>query len=140
MGNINMGRVLLGGLLAGVVLNIGEFLFNGVLMANQMKEWMAQHNLTEPGTTFLVVATVLTFLLGIFLVWLYAAIRPRLGAGPKTAICAASILWIAICIYSGLIYGLLLAIPMNLVLMGIAWCFVEYVLAALAGAWVYKEA
>lgn len=140
MGNINMGRVLLGGLLAGVVLNIGEFLFNGVLMANQMKEWMAQHNLTDPGTTFLVVATVLTFFLGIVMVWLYALIRARLGPGPKTAIVAALIMWFAVGVYSGIIYGLICAVPVNLILIGIAWCLVEYVLGALAGSWLYKEA
>ena len=135
-----MGRVLLGGLVAGVVLNIGEFLFNGVLMANQMKEWMSQHNLSDPGTSFMVIATILTFLLGIAMVWLYAMIRGRLGAGPKTAIVAALIMWFAIGVYSGLIYGLIIAVPMNLMIMGIAWCLVEYVLGALAGAWLYKEA
>jgi hypothetical protein len=36
MKKINMGRVLLGGLIAGVVLNIGEFLLNGVVLAKSM--------------------------------------------------------------------------------------------------------
>ena len=30
MGNINLGRVVLGGLLAGLVLNVGEFLLKGI--------------------------------------------------------------------------------------------------------------
>ena len=33
------------------------------------------------------------FLVGIFAVWLYAAIRPRYGAGPKTALCAGAAVW-----------------------------------------------
>ena len=83
---MNYGRVILGGLLAGLILNIGEFLFNGVIMASAMHEWALAHNFPpEPTPTFFVAATVLTFLLGIVLVWLYALIRPRMGPGPKTA-------------------------------------------------------
>jgi hypothetical protein len=33
------------------------------------------------------------FLCGITLVWLYAAIRPRYGPGPKTAVCAGLAIW-----------------------------------------------
>ncbi|HEY3125318.1 MAG TPA: hypothetical protein VGK70_14805 [Thermoanaerobaculia bacterium] len=36
MGQINWGRVFLGGLLAGVVINVGEFLFHAVLFKDQM--------------------------------------------------------------------------------------------------------
>jgi hypothetical protein len=34
------------------------------------------------------------FLVGIFAVWLYAAIRPRYGDGPKTALCAGAVVWV----------------------------------------------
>ena len=40
MGRINWGRVFLGGLLAGVVINVGEFLFHAVLFKDQMAEAM----------------------------------------------------------------------------------------------------
>ena len=40
MGRINWGRVFLGGLLAGVVINVGEFLFHAVLYKDQMAEAM----------------------------------------------------------------------------------------------------
>ena len=38
MAKINMGRVILGGLLAGWVLNIGEFLLNEPILG---KQWVA---------------------------------------------------------------------------------------------------
>jgi hypothetical protein len=137
---MNYGRVILGGLLAGLILNVGEFLFNGVIMANAMREWAASHNFPpEPTPTFFVVATVLTFVLGIVLVWLYALIRPRSGPGPKTAVIAAIIMWFGICLYCSIIFGLLLQQPVNVMLMGIVWCLGEYVIAAIAGAWLYKE-
>jgi uncharacterized membrane protein YgdD (TMEM256/DUF423 family) len=137
---MNYGRVILGGLVAGLILNIGEFLFNGVIMANAMREWAATHNFPpEPTPTFFVAATVLTFALGIVLVWLYALIRPRTGPGPKTAVIAAIIMWFGICLYCGIIYALLLEQPRHMVGIGIVWCLGEYVIAAIAGAWLYKE-
>ena len=137
---MNYGRVILGGLLAGLILNIGEFLFNGVIMASAMHEWAVKHNFPpEPTPTFFVAATVLTFVLGIVLVWLYALIRPRSGPGPKTAVIAAIIMWFGICLYCGIIFGLILEQPTNVMLMGIGWCLGEYVIAAIAGAWLYKE-
>src|SRR5437667_4515115 len=33
------------------------------------------------------------FVLGVLLVWLYAAIRPRFGPGPKTSLIAGLVLW-----------------------------------------------
>ena len=39
MGKINLGRVLLGGLLAGLILNIGEFVLNEKVLGPQMKEF-----------------------------------------------------------------------------------------------------
>ena len=137
---MNYGRVILAGLLAGLVLNIGEFLFNGLIMASAMKEWAVAHNFpAEPTPTFFVTATVLTFLLGIVLVWLYAMIRPRSGPGPKTAVLAALVMWFGVCLYCTIIYGLLLQQPANMLLFGIVWCLGEYVIAAIAGAWLYKE-
>lgn len=137
---MNYVRVILGGLLAGLVLNIGEMVLNGVIIHNAMVEWSGQHNLpAEPGPSFLVLAVGLTFVLGIVMVWLYALIRPRMGPGPKTAIVAALVLWFAVYVYMGIILGVLLVQPMNMVGISIVWGLGEYIIAAIAGAWLYKE-
>jgi hypothetical protein len=38
---------------------------------------------------------VTTIVLGLLLAWLYAAIRPRYGPGPMTALRAGTFLWVA---------------------------------------------
>ena len=139
MGNINMARVILGGLVAGLVINIGEFLLNGMVLADQMKTFMTQHNFTEP-KNFIAIAVALTFVLGIVIILGYACIRPRLGPGVKTAIIAGLFAWFGIYFYSGIINGVLLGIPMNTMIMVIVWGLVEFCLGAIAGAWLYKEA
>jgi glucan phosphoethanolaminetransferase (alkaline phosphatase superfamily) len=139
MNNINMGRVILGGLLAGLVLNIGEFLLNAKVLESQMKEYMTRHNFPDPGGNFIIIAVVLTFVLGIVIVLGYACIRTRLGPGVKTAIIAGLFAWFGIYFYSGIINGVLFGIPMGTMVMIIVWGLVEYSLAAIAGAWLYKE-
>ena len=138
--NINPGRVLLGGIVAGIILNIGEFLLNDMVLGTQMKAFFATHNFAEPGPSFMIAAVGGTLVLGIVMVLGYAAIRPRFGAGPKTAIIAALFAWFGIYVYSGIINGLLFGIPMSTILMVIGWGLVEYVVATLAGAALYKEA
>lgn len=137
---MNYARVVLGGLLAGLIMNIGEFVFNDMVLGAQMKAFFTEHGFKEPGGNFIVVAVVMTFLLGIVAVWLYALIRPRLGPGPKTAIVAAIILWFGIYLYSGVINGMLFGIPMNMMIIAFVWGLVEYIIATIAGAWAYKEA
>ena len=137
---INMGRVLLGGLVAGLILNIGEWVLNGIVLANDMKEFFARCKLPEPGSSFLVIAVTITFVLGIVIVFGYAAIRPRFGPGPKTAIIAAILAWFCVYLYQNAIgYGLGI-VPIRLLVIALAWGLVEYIIATLAGAALYGEA
>lgn len=139
MNKINLARVILGGLVAGVVLNIGEFLLNDIVLGAQMREFFARLRLPEPGNRFIVVAVLLTFIVGIVIVWMYAAMRPRLGPGPKTAICAGLLAWFGIYLYTGVINGMVLQIPTNILLIALVWGAVQYAVAAIAGAWLYRE-
>jgi hypothetical protein len=140
MGNINIGRVVVGGLLAGLVLNIGEVILNDVVFGAYMKEFLARHNFAEPGTNFIVVAVGLTFVMGIVLVLGYACIRTRLGPGPKTAIIAGLFAWFGAYFYAGIINHVIYGTPTATIATVVALGLVLYVVAALAGAWVYKEA
>ena len=139
MSKINYGRVILGGLLAGLVLNIGEYLLNEVVFKRQMEEIFRRLHVTPPGGSFIAVAVVITFLLGILIVCLYAMIRPRYGPGPKTAICAALVIWFCVYIYCGVLNAAIFGISASYLVLGMVWGLVEYALAAIAGAWLYRE-
>ena len=139
MNKINFGRVILGGLLTGLLLNIGEFLLNAVVLADQMKAFNAQHNFTEPGTSFMIMAVVLTFVLGIVMVLGYASIRPRFGPGVKTALIASLFAWFGLYFYMGLFFAVLFGISTGTCVMTMVWGLVEYAIATVAGAWLYRE-
>src|SRR5467141_1316418 len=94
MAHTNRSRVILGGLLAGLVINIGEFITNGVFLKDAWAQAMqALGRPSEIPGSAIVIFNIWGFLLGIASVWLYAAIRPRYGAGPKTAIRAGLVTW-----------------------------------------------
>jgi hypothetical protein len=83
---------------------------------------------------------ILGFAYGIFAVWLYAAIRPRYGAGPKTAVCAGLAVWVAGVLLPNVTFmGVAGLFPSNLTVMTTGAGIVEWVAAALAGAALYKE-
>lgn len=140
MKKINLGRVLLGGLIAGVVLNIGESLLNGVILANDMKAEFDKLRLPPPGGDFIVKAVVATFILGIVIVYIYAAIRTQLGPGVRTAIYAGLFAWFCVYVYVGVLQTGLGFVSAKLALIGAVWGLVEYAAGAVAGAWLYKEA
>ncbi|HEV8588377.1 MAG TPA: hypothetical protein VGQ72_05850 [Pyrinomonadaceae bacterium] len=137
---INYGRVILGGLVAGVILNIGETVLNGFILAAEMDAFFKRCGFPKPSTSFFVVAIAITFVLGIVMVLGYAAIRPRFGVGPKTAVIAALFAWFGVYVYQNVIALGLGMIPIRLVVIALAWGLVEYIIAAIAGAWLYKEA
>lgn len=140
MGKINFARVLIGGLVTGLILNIGEWILNGMILAKEMKDFFQKCGFPEPGTNFLIIAVSITFVLGIVLVLGYAAIRPRFGPGPKTAIIAALLAWFGVYLYQNLIGFGLGIVPAKAVVIALAWGLVEYIVATLVGAAIYQEA
>jgi magnesium-transporting ATPase (P-type) len=140
MGKINAGRVLLGGLLAGVVINISEWFWNGVVFAKDMQEAMAKLNKTmDMGGSTMAIFIAWGFLIGILAVYLYAAIRPRFGAGRGTAIRAGLMMWLLVYVSMTISMAPMGLFPVNLMLLGLPISLVEIVVATWLGAWLYKE-
>ena len=141
MAKINTGRVIQGGLLAGLVINVISTLNNTVILSSKLMQAQQHgHFLQRPRFAFMPAWVVVMFLVGIGLVWLYAAVRPRLGPGPGTALKV------------GIVVGLFMGVPDNVA--NAAWglsggylptmWMIEHVvgcaLGTLVGAWFYREA
>jgi hypothetical protein len=139
MGKINVTRVLLGGLLAGLVLNIGEYVLNDVILAEQWAAYMAEAGMDAFGVGQIAAFVILTFLFGIVLIWIYAAIRPRFGPGPKTAVIAGLTMWAIAWLLVGASFMAAGMFPGGLTVTTIVWGLFEVPIAALAGAWLYTE-
>ena len=141
MGKINWGRVVLGGLLAGVVLNIVDWLFYGVMMKQELAAAMQALG-KQPGAMDSLVPLFVTldFVTGIALLWVYAAIRPRFGAGVKTAVIAGVAVWFFVGLLHALGEGPMGLFPQKVYTVGTLVALVQYAVAGAVGAYVYKEA
>ena len=138
MGKINWTRVILGGLVAGVIINIFEYVLNGVVLAKDMEAAITALGRQMSGGALLMFS-VWGILVGIFAVWLYAAIRPRYGAGPKTALCAGAAVWGLGYLLASVTPLALHLFPRHLMAIGLAVGLVEVIAGTLAGAWLYRE-
>lgn len=139
MGKINIGRVLAGGLLAGLVINIGETILNTVVIADQMEAAVAARNLPPVGGREIASFVIMCFGLGIATVWLYAAIRTRFGPGVPTAVLNGVVVWFLAYLWPNMGDAVMQIFPMNVIAVGVVWGLLEIVLASIAGAWLYRE-
>jgi hypothetical protein len=141
MGKINWARVLLGGLIAGVVLDVLWFAVWGPLAGRTLTAALLTlgHPMQETVSTT-VLMVVLGFVSGIASIWLYAAIRPRYGAGPGTAALAGVAAGLLAGVLPDIGWGLTLRlIPASVWVGDAVFTLVVTVIATLLGAWVYKE-
>lgn len=139
---MNTQKVLVGGLAAGVVLNIIDFISNKFILGERM---MTEMNAVAPGLadkmmtgSMIAAYVIMDFVIGILLVWLYAAMRPRFGPGPKTAIYGAIYIWLVFGVaYLGYLF--------NGMMSGTTWtmasviALINVTLASWVGARIYSE-
>jgi hypothetical protein len=141
MGKMNWQRIILGGLLAGVIINVIEWVTNGMIFASDWASVMARLNSSANFSLKQILAmNAWGFLTGIAMVWLYAAIRPRFGVGPKTAVLAGAAMWFMNYGLGGSFPVVAHWVPLGLATVTTLIGLVEAVIAAVAGAWIYKEA
>ncbi|MGB9456419.1 MAG: hypothetical protein WCB12_10270 [Bryobacteraceae bacterium] len=141
MGKINLGRVILGGIIAGVILNVVEGAMNGVILQPQ---WSAAAKAIGRSATMstkqMVAFNLWGFAAGIIAVWLYAAIRPRFGAGLRTAIATGAAVWLLAYAMKNAMMAFLHVFPLGLLLLVTAVGLVEVLIATSLGAYFYREA
>ena len=140
MAGINTSRWIMGGVVAGIVMWLAEG-GASLLYMGDMEAALAAHNLSMELTPAIMATTVLVSLIaGLVLVFVYAAIRPRFGPGPKTAVIAAVTVWFGGYLLSLIGYGMVGLYPSSLLFIWGAVGLVEMIVAALVGGAIYKEA
>jgi hypothetical protein len=135
---MNWKRILLGGVVAGILLNITELATAVLLREKYLAAMRALGHEAAVGGLALLAGLLITCGIGIFAIWLYAAIRPRYGPGIKTAVIAGGATWL-IQGSSNLRYLTLGLFPPNLVLAAGGIALVEFLFATLLGSWLYRE-
>ena len=140
MASMNVGRVVAGGLLAGLIITISEFVLNEPILGEKWRAAMEAMNYQEPGNAVIAFFVICGFVLGLVTVWLYAAMRPRLGAGPKSAVIAGLITWLLYYGFVNLSFGITGMFGWDIEGVVLGWTFVEMIIASVVGCAIYTEA
>lgn len=139
MASINTGKLILGTIAAGVVINVVETVMNLFVIAAPMEEMLAALGLPPIPNSAMGGFVFLAFALGFLIVWTYAAIRPRYGEGPSTAMKAGFAIWFAFYFLGTLTNWLMGTVPMNFFLITVAYTLPMMLAAAYVGGMVYQE-
>ncbi len=145
MKDINFSRLILGGLLAGVIFFVGDSIIHGALLTSRWQETMIELGRApnpsggNPGAGDFAYFLIYDLMKGFGAAWLYAAIRARFGAGPTSATFAGLTTW-----FLAVPTPLIGLIPMHFFARGLIsrWSFyaiIPTVLGAIAAGWVYQE-
>lgn len=140
MKGINLGRLIGGGVVAGILVWVIEGAASTLYMGD-MQAVLEAHGLSmRMDASMWLISIFVSLVVGLNLVFFYAVARPRLGPGPRTAITVAVALWVGGYLLSLLGYQMLGLFPGRMLVLWGAVGLVEMVLAALVGGWIYREA
>lgn len=141
MGNINIGRWIIGGVVAAVILFIVDFVLNGIILMEQWTAAMAALQQPPMGESAgeIVFFAILNLIVGLTAVWIYAGIRPRFGPGVKTAIYAGLATWLLGYLVPNAFFLGTGLFPPALLWTGIIVGIIQVPVATIAGAWLYQE-
>ncbi len=139
---INTRKVIVGGVAAGVVVGVIDFVFNGIVIAEQNE---AALNALNPdlagnleGGSFLAFIVVLNLMWGLLIAWTYALMRPRYGAGSRTAFFAALQVWCVVTLVS-MFMAFIGMFPWSLLALGSVVAALEFLIGANIAGYLYAE-
>ena len=125
---MNMSGIIKGGLVAGLLINVSEMVLNTLVVP-----------MPEGQSGSIAFWVVFAFVLGLLTAYLYALIRPRSGAGPKTGVCAGLMVWLLhVLLPAAGMWNMGMA-PDGLTVM-LVWTAAEMVLAGVLAGMLYSEA
>jgi hypothetical protein len=140
MRKLNTGRVLLGGIVAALIIDMIEGVVNGVVLkADWAAAMQALSRPTEVTGTAIAIYNIGGLLEGIIGVWLACALISRYGGSSITAAKAGLVVW---ALASGIPNLMLLpsgVIPGNLMAIAVLTDFIALILGIMMGARLYRE-
>jgi hypothetical protein len=138
MKGVNLGRMVTGGLLAGLVINIGESILSMGILGDEWQQVAANLG-AQQGPGAIAYYVIGGFAVGLVGLWMYARMRPRMGPGPATAVKVGLAVWLLAWAWPTLALLFWGAFPAKLIWVSLVWGIVEVPLGILVGAWIYRE-
>ena len=139
MKGINFGRILLGGVLGGLLILGKDFILHHNCLLQYWHSAIAAGHFHAAQPWFRGIFLVESLLEGILLAWLYVLARGRLGPGPRTAVIAGLTGGLLVRGVTAIDYLMWIPVPqvfsVSVFIVGVT----TSVLATLLAGWVYQE-
>lgn len=143
MGRMNRMRVYLGGVVAGVFIFCANYVLHGLMLKADWDAAMTAlgksptpENMASSMGLFALQALVV----GVAAAWVYAAIRPRFGAGAGTAVRGGLWVWVMASLSPTIINQAMGLFPSKLIVTPLIGDLIIIVLASMIAGAIYKEA
>ena len=135
---INLKTVITSGLVAGIIICISAITMVPVV-GNEMDTVLANRGLPPLSNLDMLYFCFVSLIYGIFLMFLYAALKPQFKSRVKTAIIVSIIVWILANVIgnvANVVYGFM---PVKLTVIGIIWGLMEFLLGTLVASRLYER-
>jgi len=141
MKKINLGRLVLAGLVAGFAFIFVEIIVEGSMhfffRISEAKFYLEAFEMRKSGVLFHILNLGILFVICILIMWVYAAIRPRFSSRGITAIVASLIFWLFAFLFTANHVNLGIFPPMSFI--GLAFNLIELPVAVIVGSLIYRE-
>ena len=142
MSGINYPRVALSAAVAAVTFVILEIVVEGLARLffeiSEVELWQESFGPLPADARFQWVNVLILVGICLLMMWLYAALRARFGAGPRTALITALFMWLFVLLLWANFVNLGV-FPLTIVGLSLLFNLIEIPGAAIVGASVYRE-
>jgi hypothetical protein len=143
MGRMNRMRVYLGGVVAGVFIFCADYVLHGLMLKADWDAAMTALGKTqtpENMASSMGLFAAQSLVVGVAVSWVYAAIRPRFGAGAGTAVRGGIWVWVMASLSPTLVNTAMGLLPSKLLMTPLVGDLIIIVLASVLAGAIYKEA
>ena len=124
---MNHMAIVKGGLVAGLLINVSQYILNMIVVP-----------VPEGEGGSIAFWVVYAFVLGLLVAYMYALMRPRCGAGPKTGVCAGLMVFILHALLPTL--GAVNMGAIELPVVQLVWSLADNAVAGILAGMLYSEA
>lgn len=140
MGNVNYGRLIAGALLAAVVYFIADGTIHGAILGKYHMDAISGAGYPlKPDNTAYIYFVLFDLGKGLVTMLIYVAARVPCKPGPKTAVVAGLIAWLAIEVLPSVEWMPFPFYEKSFWMKVMALELLPMVIGAILGAWIYKE-
>lgn len=141
MAKIQLGRVVIGGVIAGILINASDVLLGGVVLGDVNRQIVGANGAPDSATLAASAIWKLLrgFILGFVALYIYAGIKPRFGASSHAAVAAGIVVWTIHYAFGAVGHTLAGEYQLTSLLVHCSWTLAAAVSATILGSRFYRE-